>query len=146
MSLFPRRLLWVSWKYTLDESPWTFPRRILTCLNPKVALARAGSSLIPVPEVWRWKREDRVDKGENTEKGRALQNAAQKKRDTNLNVKEQKCHDCPMDRDMESVGLNFIWRFAMFLNAITFIQADSTMGANKPGHVNSDHFCFSHCI
>lgn len=49
-------------------------------------------------------------------------------------------------RDMESVGLTFVWRFSMFLNAITFIQADSTMGANKQGHVNSDHFCFSHCI
>lgn len=50
-----------------------------------------------MPEVWRGKREDGVDKGENTEKGRALRNAAQKKRDTNLNVKEQKRHDCPME-------------------------------------------------
>lgn len=99
-----------------------------------------------MPEAWRWKGEEGVDKGENTEKGRALRKTAQKERETNSNVKEQKNHDCLTDRDMESGWLSFIWRFSTFLNAITFIQAVPTTGANKQGHLNSDHFCFSHCI
>lgn len=51
-----------------------------------------------------------------------------------------------MNEDMESVWLNFTWKFSVLLNAITFTQSNSVMDANKQGHSNSGHFCFSHCI
>lgn len=42
---FPRRFLWASWKYSLEESPWTCTRKTLVCLNPKVTLAQTRRSL-----------------------------------------------------------------------------------------------------
>ena len=87
-----------------------------------------------------------MDKGENTEKVQALRNTAQKEGDANFNIEEQNNDGCLTDGDIESVWPSFIRKFSIFLNAIICIQADSTTGANKRGHLNSDHFCFSHCI
>ena len=77
---------------------------------------------------------------------RQSKNTTQEEKDTNLSVEEQKNHDGLMNRDIESVRLSLIWKFSIFLNAITFIQSDSTIGVNKRGHLISGHFCFSHFI
>lgn len=65
-----------------------------------------------------------TDKGENAEKGRALRNTAQKERDTDRTVEEQKKDDCVMNRDVGYVRLDFTWKFSVVLNAITFTQAN----------------------
>ena len=77
----------------------------------------------------------RLENSRDSGAGQALVRVAAKSR---TQLSDQWKDSCIMKGSMKPILLNFIWRFSVFSNAITFTQENSVMDANKLEHLYSE--------